>query len=105
MTIRTTKSSLTADTFAALAAHQAEMQGTFPAIGIGEHTVDVDSAENAEDMAGAVRSELSDAIEALSAEAVQAGDAATVADCAAADTDIAALERVCAVLCDAAAQV
>ena len=104
MTIRTAKSSLVASTLAALAAHQDEFQGAFAAIEIGEHTVDVDGAETADDMAAAVRTELGAAIETLRAEAAQAGDAATVADCDAADTDITALERVCAVLCDAAAQ-
>lgn len=105
MILRTAKSVFTASTLAALAAHQDEMQGALPAIEIGDVTVDVDACETADDMAAAVRAELSDAIEALREEAAQAGDAATVADCDAAGADIAALERVCAVLCDAAAQV
>ena len=105
MIIRTAKSSLAASTFAALAAHQDEMQGAFADIEIGDYTVDVDACETAAEMAAAVREELSDAIEDLRAEAAQAGDAQTVADCDDAATDIAALERVIAVLVAAAAQV
>ena len=104
MTIRTAKGSLSASTFAALASWQREMQGAFPTIEIGEYTVDVDACETAADMAAAVREELADAIEDLRDEAALAGDAQTAADCDAAATDIAALERVCAVLCAAAAQ-
>lgn len=74
MIIRTAKSSFRASTFAALAAHQDEMQGAFPAIEIGEYTVDVDGAETADDMALLVRSELSDAFQLLADEAAAAGD-------------------------------
>jgi len=105
MILRTAKGFYSADTFAALAAHQAEYQGAFAVIEIGKHTVDVDACEIDEDMAGAVCADLSDAIETLRDEAASVGDAATAADCGAAGTDIAALERVCTVLCDAAAQV
>lgn len=106
MTLRTAKSSLTASTFAALAAHQDELQGSFATIEIGEYTVDISStADTTECYYDAAVAELADAIESLRAEAASAGDMATVADCDAADTDISAMERVCAVLCDAAAQV
>lgn len=105
MTIRTAKSSFSASTFAALAAHQAEMQGSFAAIEIGEHAVDVSNvSDTAECYYDTATDELAEAISALRVEAAQAGDMATVADCDAADTDIGAMERVCAVLCDAAAQ-
>lgn len=111
MIIRTAKGRHTAATFAALAAWQAEMQGAYPAIEIGEHSVDVDGAETAEEMVAAVRLELAEAIEDLRTETVWSTEevwsddgVALVADCDAASADTAALERVCAVLCDAHAQ-
>lgn len=105
MTIATTKGSFSSTTFAALAAHQDEMQGSFPAVEIGEYTVDVDGAETAEDMAALVLAELTPAIEMLQDEAIGAGDSEQVRLCAAAlGGDIAALETCCAVFCDAAAQ-
>lgn len=105
MTIRTAKSSFTASTFAALAAHQAELQGAFAAIEIGEYSVDVSTvADTAECYYDAAVAELADAIESLRAEAAQASDSTAVADCDAAATDIGAMERVIAIICDAHAQ-
>ena len=104
MILRTAKSTFVASTFAAMAAHQDEMQGSFASIEIGEHTVDVDACETADEMAAAIREDLADVIDAVRDEAALTGDAQTVTDCDAATTDIAALERVCAVLSDAAAQ-
>lgn len=105
MTIRTAKGSFSAATFAALATHQDEMQGSFPAVEIGEYTVDVDGAETAEDMAASVLADLIHSIEMLQDEAIGAGDSEQVRLCAAAlSGDIAALEACCAIFCDTAAQ-
>lgn len=105
MIIRTAKGSFSASTFAALAAWQAERQGAFAAIEIGGHSVDVGSAESAEDMAAIVLEDLADVIETLRDEAGAAGDAEQVHLCdLAINSDIEALEACCAALCDAAAQ-
>jgi hypothetical protein len=103
MILRTAKGSFSADTFAALAAHQFEFQGACPAIEIGWFSVDVDSAESAEDMAEIVRADstIIEAIQVLSVEAQIAGDAAMVALCERTlRPDIEALEACCAVICE-----
>lgn len=104
MTLRTAKHSLRASTFAALAASQATMQGSFAAIEIGEHTVDVSSiADSTAAYAAATLAELTDALTDLRAEAGAAGDAVQVALVDAAMTgDVGALELCCEAL--AAAQ-
>ena len=103
MTIHTTQKSYDASTFAALAAHQAEHHGSYPAIQIGGHTVDVDGAETAEDMALLIRADLSDVFQTLADEAADAGDdemAALALD--AIDTgSVRAVEACCAAICDA----
>lgn len=104
MIIRTAKDAFTASTFAALARHQANLQGAFARIEIGGHTVDVaDSDDTAEDYAARTLEEISDALEALRDEASAAGDAEQVRLCdLALNTDIEALEACCAVICAAA---
>ena len=110
MTIRTAKGTFTATTFARLAAWQAEMQGAFAAIEIGNYSVDVSdvddtSEDNAEDYADRVGSdpEIVVAIESLRAEAATAGDDQQVALCdRALGGDALALEDCCAALCAAA---
>lgn len=106
MIIATAKGSFTAATFAALASWQAQMQGAFASIEIGEHSVDVSDAESADDMALLVRSDLSSVFQVLADEAAAAGDtelAALALD--AIDTgSVRAVEACCEALCDAAAQ-
>ena len=104
MIIRTAKSSFSASTFAALAAHQAEMQGAFASIEIGDHSVDVDGADSADDMALIVRSELSDVFQTLADEAGAAGDEEMMrlAQEAIDTGSVRSVEACCAALCDAA---
>ncbi len=102
MTLHTAKGSFSASTFAALADWQDRMQGAFASIEIGEHTVHVDGAETAEDMALIVRSELSDVFQTLADEAAAAGDQA-LAVLALEAIDIGAVSAVevcCATICD-----
>ena len=103
MILRTAKDAFSADTFAALAAHQAEFQGACAAIEIGWFSVDVDAAESAGDMAEIVRADstIIEAIQVLSVEAQIAGDAAMVALCERTlRPDIEALEACCAAICE-----
>jgi hypothetical protein len=105
MTLHTAKGSFSASTFAALAAHQNEMQGAFASIDIGSHSVGVDGANTAEDMALIVRSEMADVFQTLADEAAAAGDQAlAVLALEAIDTgDVSAVAACCAAICDAAA--
>ena len=106
MIIRTAKDTFSASTFAALAAHQQELQGAFASIEIGEYTVDVSASDDtAENYARMVLEELTDAIDRLAVEAGMAGDTEMVRLCAGARfCNVPALEACCAALCDAAAQ-
>jgi hypothetical protein len=102
MILHTAKGSFAANTFAALAAHQAEFQGACPAIYIGWFSVDVDAAESAEDMAEIVRADptIIEALQVLSVDAQIAGDAAMVGLCERTlRPDIEALEACCVVIC------
>lgn len=113
MTLRTAKSSLTASTFAALVEHQIEMQGAFATIEVGDHGVDLsdvdfdadrDRDELIAEVAALVGDEIADAIEALSDEADDNGDASLVSFCGIALAgDVEGLEACCAAICDAAA--
>lgn len=106
MILRTAKGSFSANTFAALAAHQDEFQGACPAIEIGEHTVDVDGAQSLDDMALLVSADLSPVFQVLSDEAGAAGDDAmcAIAMDAILTGGVRAVEACCAAICDAAAQ-
>ena len=113
MTLRTAKSSLTASTFAALVERQIEMQGAFATIEVGEYGIDVsdldfdadrDRDELIAEVAALVCDELCDAIEVLSDEADDNGDASLVSFCGLALAgDVEGLEACCAAICDAAA--
>lgn len=103
MTIITAKGSYSASTFAALAAWQAKMQGAFASIEIGAHSVDVNGAESAEDMALLTRAEMSDVFQILADEAAAAGDQTlAVLALEAIDTgSVRAVEACCNAICDA----
>lgn len=104
MQIRTAKGTFRAATFAQLAAWQAEMQGAFAAIEIGDYSVDVDGAETADDMALIIRAELADAFRRLADEAALVGDDEMAAlALEAMDTGtVRAVEACCEAICAAA---